>query len=410
MKNKLFLRLAMNNVKRRRKNILNIIVLSFSIIILVVTLSASNSVNEFMYEKLQTAVDFRTILTNTYNMDKTEMVDDLLNIQNITKVYPFISNNGASVKEVSGNKKYNELLLNGEVFLKPYISNVSPEVLVGEEMRENDQAVGIIPKYFTPQKGIDISIVSSGQYFINGEDLIGETMILQYKEYSEGGTQFQHYEFLVGGVYDATISMDSPNTIYLPFNEMLLINKSFQKIDDVHVYAVIVDQYDHLSNVMRDLDINGYPSQLKSQIQGGIPQFIIHMGFLLFFFISTVSLIIIIMNSLNSLRERAGEIAVMKAIGYNNSEIFKLFIIETGIVCILSIFISLIIAALMMFGANIYIDHYFNLYFNELKFSFSDFFSGVTFSFLMGAIILMMIGVVVYTKLIVIHPKIVLRN
>ena len=135
MKNKLFLRLAMNNVKRRRKNILNIIVLSFSIIILVVTLSASNSVNEFMYEKLQTAVDFRTILTNTYNMDKTEMVDDLLNIQNITKVYPFISNNGASVKEVSGNKKYNELLLNGEVFLKPYISNVSPEVLVGEEMR-----------------------------------------------------------------------------------------------------------------------------------------------------------------------------------------------------------------------------------------------------------------------------------
>lgn len=409
LKHQFYFRLAMKYIMRRRKNVLNIFVLSLSIIVMVLTISASNTVNEFMYDKLQTSVDFRTILINTNHMDKMAMEEKLQKIKHIVKIYPYISNNGALVKGLGGEDDPHSRL-NGEVFLKPYISNVSPKVLEGEEMLENDHHVGLIPQYFAPQKGIDISLTNSGLHYLYGEDLIGETLVLQYKEFTETGIQYKNYELLVGGVYDATISMDSPNTIYLPYSEMLLLNESFQKIEDVQVYAVIVDQYNHISDVMRDLQKIGYHPELKSQIQGGIPQFLIHIGFLLFFFISTISLVIITINSLNSLKERAREIAMMKAIGYNDSDILKLFVIETFIVCLISILLSVIVAAIMMFGANLYIDHYFNLYFNDMKFSFINYLRGGMFSFILGGMFLVMIGVVVYSRIIAIHPKLLLRN
>lgn len=205
-----------------------------ALIILTLTICTSNAINAFVSSTLLNTIDHRTLLIYTENdTDKARLMEKLGSDDNVIAVFPWISNNGGDIE-----LQHDGIATAGKIYLKPAIPHASPDVVKGENIRESSSKhVGIIPKTFALDQQVNIDIIrTEKEAFIDGETLIGKDITLKYREYADNdrnnGDEEAHYSdytFTVIGVYDITKTFDSANTVYIPYNDLLALNDSFQK-------------------------------------------------------------------------------------------------------------------------------------------------------------------------------------
>ncbi|MDR4180801.1 FtsX-like permease family protein, partial [Bacillus thuringiensis] len=368
MKIKLYIKLAtVNLLRRRKKNTINILITTIALILLTLTICISNGLNNFIQTKLLNTVDFKTLIVETGTRDdnKEKIYEKFNNHKDIIKIYPWISNNGGEVQI-----EKNQNLTKREIFLKPALDKISPNIVKGNGIYENSKNVALIPTEFSLDPlGYEIGLTKEKNNFLNGADFIGEYITLKYKIYNQTGHTYGEYKFKVVGVYDPTTTFDTPDTFYIPYSDLLNLNTSFQKETNVQNMAVVVNKYENLNNIKSIIEKEKFNVILKSELGDikDIHSYIKMIGFLLLSLTLIISIFNIISNTLESIRERMNEIGILKTVGYLNLDILKCFSIETLFISGLSVLLNLIISGSLLIIIKFLSNKFLTIYFADFK-------------------------------------------
>nr|WP_090885766.1 FtsX-like permease family protein [Evansella caseinilytica] len=128
---------------------------------------------------------------------------------------------------------------------------------------------------------------------------------------------------------------------------------------------------------------------MKSEVGiiGEFSLFIQAIGFTLLFITLTVAIISILLNTLASISERKNEIGVMKAVGYRNADIIKLFLLENTVVSAISLLLSVTVSSLLFLGMRLIVTHFFSIHLQGLVIHGSDVVNSIFVSFIIVLII-----------------------
>ncbi|SLK20422.1 ABC transporter permease [Bacillus toyonensis] len=405
MKIKLYLKLAkVNLLRRRKKNTINILITTIALILLTLTICISNGLNNFIQTKLLNTVDFKTLIVETGTRDdnKEKIYEKLNNHKDVIKIYPWISNNGGEVQI-----EKNQNLTKGEIFLKPALDKISPNIVKGNGISENSKNVALIPtKFSVNHLGYEVGLTKEKTDFLNGEDFIGEYITLKYKIYNETGHTYGEYKFKVIGVYDPTTTFDTPDTFYIPYSDLLDLNTSFQKETNVQNMAVVVNKYENLNNIKSIIEKEKFNVVLKSELGDikDISLYIKIIGFSLLSLTLVISIFNIISNTLESIRERMNEIGILKTVGYLNLDILKCFSIETLFISSLSVLLNLIISGSLLLIIKFFSNKFLTIYFADFKIDINDFILSNIICIILGITIPILSSLISLNKILKIQP------
>ncbi|HDR6289282.1 TPA: FtsX-like permease family protein [Bacillus cereus] len=405
MKIRLYLKLAkVNLLRRRKKNTINILITTIALILLTLTICISNGLNNFLQTKLLDTVDFKTLIVETGTRDdnKEKIYEKLNNHKDVIKIYPWVSNNGGEIQI-----EKNQNLTKGEIFLKPALDKISPNIVKGNAISENSKNVALIPtKFSVNHQGYDVGFTKEKNDFLNGEDFIGEYITLKYKIYTQTGHTYDEYKFKVIGVYDPTTTFDTPDTFYIPYSDLLNLNTSFQKETDVQNMAVVVNKYENLNNIKSIIEKEKFNVALKSELGDikDISLYIKIIGFSLLSLTLIISIFNIISNTLESIRERMNEIGILKTLGYLNLDILKCFSIETLFISSLSVFLNLIISGSLLIITKFLSNKFLTIYFADFKIDINDFILSNMICIILGIIIPILSSIISLNKILKIQP------
>ncbi len=239
------------------------------------------------------------------------------------------------------------------------------EVIAGKTLDESPVFSCIIPHLFYPFKGEDAYV--ENVTYENGEDYLGKVITIKpigkyyetlyHKEDGSGGYVSDwlylpalQYKLKVVGVYNASMAVcGGPDTI-LVSNETgveiqnmalhALKNQGFidafqalQNNPEVHSYTILVDHYDHIAEVQKELErLHVYylphteytlpdSVQLLSAVFTGAGNF-------LTFAILVLAVVNLFLSVSGALADRKGEVGLLKAIGYKDRQVFFCFYLE----------------------------------------------------------------------------------
>lgn len=405
MKIRLYLKLAkINLLRRRKKNTINILITTIALILLTLTICISNGLNNFIQTKLLDTVDFKTLIVETGTRDdnKEKIYEKLNNHKDIIKIYPWVSNNGGEIQI-----EKNQNLTKGEIFLKPSLDKISPNIVKGDPISENSKNVALIPtKFSVNHQGYDVGFTKEKNDFLNGEDFIGEYITLKYKIYNQTGHTYDEYKFKVIGVYDPTTTFDTPDTFYIPYSDLLNLNTSFQKETDIQNMAVVVNKYENLNNIKSIIEKEKFNVVLKSELGDikDISLYIKIIGFSLLSLTLIISIFNIVSNTLESIRERMNEIGILKTLGYLNLDILKCFSIETLFISSLSVFLNLIISGLLLIITKFLSNKFLTIYFADFKIDINDFILSNIICIILGIAIPILSSIISLNKILKVQP------
>ena len=349
--------LAKKNLSRRKKSVIvNSILIFISTVIFVLGLSFTkcfmNSINRAILKN----PSYRTIvLTGVKEEEQDSVIKKIEEDKNIAKVLK----NKEYV--TSANLKTIDNINIGEyVSLNGANENITPQVIAGRNIRDIDVSVCIIPKKVFFYSGKEDF---NKDDYIDGESLIGKKISLEYysRDDSKGSSEINKtflLELEIIGVYNAEEYIMDGNDLFVPFSIISKIENDREEnwIKDPNtIYAgsnmiyAIVNNALNLDESFEKISSLGYRSIIRSTTNTAI---IIVINTVVGIIVGVFLLIVLInitSSTLKSIDERKYEIGMLKAIGYKNRNIQKLFLIENVIIGARAYLIGLIIAIISMY-------------------------------------------------------------
>lgn len=376
---------AFANLKRRKKSLyINIIIMTISLFLLLLIITFSTSVDRYLNKYLFNTLNYRTLNINIfkYQLENIDILEKIAR-EDDRIIDIFKENYGAYVKisnldelKLQNNKdKYF-----GYVSLIPYTKSNKDFIIKGYTIKNNDKNIGIIPKKFYPGS-FNGGFWREDINYIDGESLMGKTVTIEYyaRDYSTEEMKVIKtftYTFKVVGVYDILANENAPYDVLIPINDVEHIirdlntnNLGLAETFNID-YSIVVDDQKNVSDVIAKLVKNGLMGMPKSQLGpfGNISKAIIQSGIIISVVILFIGLIQITLSVLKTIKERVGEIGLLKAIGYQNHQLLIIQVSEMVIIGIISFCLSVILYSIVMVIINKTIYNNFSIYLKQLKF------------------------------------------
>ena len=348
-----YINISIKNIVRNKKNTLKIFSITlFSFILFILTTSLSGSLNDFIKNYILNTIEHRTI-----------MIDY------------------SSVQNINIENKINNLLKNDSSIVEFY--EYEPPIAVDiknskELFNNNDQNVGIIPKNFDPTGTNQVEFKKESINYLDGKDFLGKTMTIEFKNPIDELSGFE-YSFKVIGVYDSINNNDFPSDVYIPYNDLKIINEKYNNMIDEHyidnsndfkTLIALVDNHTSVKNVVNKLRGEGIDAFPKSTVGllNELYKTIIYIGTIISIVIFIISIINISLNHVNDLKKRQSELGMLKAFGYKNRQLKKIIIYESTIINIFSLFIGLVVCKFIFLLLNTIVKNYLSIYMSDLNF------------------------------------------
>lgn len=349
------------NLFRRKKSLIsNLLFLVLLFLIIILTISFQSSLSTYITNSTLNNVDCRSIFVETATHGELEKAMEAVSkIEHVVAVYPqdgHYNMNGMTSFRNNEN-------MDGNIRLRGGDDRFIPKVIKGESFDENQSNVGIIPQRFYPSMKIEsLSTLDKADY-INGDDLIGKWITAEYGEYDYSNfddikvVKKHTYSFKVVGVYDSVSSYCEDSVCFIPIQDVIKINdiangNLYDYVSEPDIFLTVVDKYENAQTVIDTINSNGYIAEIAMTFNTAFGNLIIIVGNIL-----AVILIIIctfnLMFSLNSnVKNRTGEIGLLKCIGYTNKNLYTIIFLELGILVFAAIVISILILLLILFVFN----------------------------------------------------------
>ena len=376
MKSKSYLYLSFKNLLRNKKtNSKNFFILTFSLTLFILTTSMGNCLNKFIKSAILESPEYKSIMIiGDENSDKDTILNILRKNKNIVDFYQYempIAGHVKSPIELFDNTKLNIVLL------KSGFKNSMPSIVKGSLFNSNDKNVGIIPKKFDPTGQIGIDLEKEKANYLNGEDFLGKTITLDIKDSTDDKEVLFKYTFKVVGVYDSVKSMDYPDDIYIPYNDLKNLRNKYAELskestEEVPLtFAALAEDQSNISSIIKEFKSHNIEAFKKSELGflSPLSKIFLYVGGFISIIIFFITLSSIALNNINSLKKRQGEIGMLKSFGYTNRHIKNIIFIEISIINIVGLISSLIISSVILSILNIVVKSKLSIYLSSIYFS-----------------------------------------
>ncbi len=353
---------------RNHKNFYFMLVIGIFSLILLMIFTYQKYMTDIHEKYLNTQLFYREI--SVMPSDITSDVDALFyepirSIPHVLDIYD--SRYGIFYTE---SPTFKEKIYDGVITLK-YGSNATfPKIVEGNIFESNATGVAICSKNFYPSSYNTKDIIGSNDIFLDGEELIGKTFKTESKIYKrvdgdiiENGKYLK--EFKIIGVFDNTVSMDTPNTCYVSGGDIEDIYKHtmLEVNSDVYFpYTVLVDDKNNLGEVGNAINTMGYQADVTSIID---TEYISKLRIIsiVIIIIAIISLLVTIFVYLkkNAL-DNSQEIGLLKAIGYKKWDIIKINMAKMIEMILIPYLLSIFIFEIIFFFIELLFKNYFLYY------------------------------------------------
>lgn len=353
---------------RNHKNFYFMLVIGIFSLILLMIFTYQKYVIDINEKYFNTQLFYREI--SVMPSDITSDVDALFyesirNIPHVLDIYD--SRYSIFYTESSTFKKE---IYDGTITLK-YGSNATfPKIVYGESFESDATGVAICSKNFYPSSYNAKDIIGSNDIFLDGEELIGKTFKTEskiYKRIDEDIVENGKYlkEFKIIGVFDNTVSMDTPSTCYVSGSDIEDIYQHTMLEVNSNVYfpyTVLVDDKDNLGEVGNSINNMGYQADVNTMIDTEyISKLkIISIVIIIITIISIVSAMLVYLKKNNL--DGTKEIGLLKAIGYKKKSIIKINMLKVMEMIFISYLLSIFIFEIIFLLIELLFKNYFLYY------------------------------------------------
>lgn len=377
---KYYLKFSFINVYRNRKSLIkNILFISLAFVIFLVTISITKSLNNFINNYILNSTLHRTVMleySDNYNVDKETLMNKIDNTVSIIDSCEYqvpIGTRIKNTKDLFGIDKYKELSL------KSGYENEMPNIIKGNLFAKNDTNVGIIPSKFYPDGSLGVEFQKENIEFLNGEDFIGKVINTEYEIKDENGNIKKYeYKFKVVGTYDSVETIDTSYDVYIPYNDLKKINDQYkQEFKDsggelVNTMAILVDKPNNVNQVIEILSsLNGVFAFKKATV--GLleitSKIVLYIGIFMSMIVFSIAIINASLTKFNAVRRRYSEFGVMKAFGYNNSNIKNLLIVESILITGIGFVFAYLLSSTLLSISNTVIKNKLSIYMSSFNIS-----------------------------------------
>lgn len=298
------------------------------------------------------------------NVDHVESVDDYAGLQSICAfdILDIQSEDGKT-------DEVDERIKNGNAFtyICGLVGDEKKTVIAGENLDDSPVFSCLVPSMFYPFE--DERGGAKDLDYIDGTSLVGKTITIKgfngnidltynyYNSEEDAGNDYVSLtspEFklkIVGTYYSSVTESGTFFDIYVSRETDLLMTKmaledsgvdlssDYSEVSrwwndpSLHSYYVVVDDYDYWPYVFNQVyemgyDIAGAPTQIIKESTVLMAGLFGTVGRLLTAAILIITIIILIQSSIASIKERKGQIGLLKAMGYKDRQIFLSMCLE----------------------------------------------------------------------------------
>lgn len=405
MKVKNYIQISLCNLLGRKKtNIINLFLMTISLSIILLSTTLYVSLNTFIHQFLLNSLNHRTLLVSTFKLQPNvkEILEEIVaQDENILEIHEELF--GAVVEVADApflNKGIHPFEENDQnlISLIPLKNAHEDFLLTGRFIDPSETHVGIIPQKFYPHTNYEIGYFEDDTQYINGEDLIGEVITVNYhaRDFNTNSMEIIEtfeYPFKVVGTYDILPNIFHPYEVIIPANDLKAILENLENRElglaenYSKVYSIVVNDQKNVPAVISKIEQKGFHARPVATLGpiGDISNLIIISGSILGFIFLIISITNLALTMVKSVKKRTTELGLMKAIGYHNQQITTLISFEALIIGISSLTLSLIIFTLFASVARWIIKNYGSLYMQGLKITLN--FNILVFIILIGLLV-----------------------
>lgn len=349
--------LARTNLSRRKKSvIISSILIVVSMLILILSLSFTNSLNELINKSILNNVSYRTIVVSGgIDSSSDSLIESLKDTEHIIKVMDQNDYSTGTTKFTIDNNE-----VSGNISFMGADSDIHPNIIAGRNIGENEKNVCIVPKSFYPYG--DISNYDKNK-IIDGQELIGKKIDIKYNSYYHMSDKTLIKDtftkkFEIVGVYDNEDSASRIDECYIPFEDIYEIHHTSEEnsivADNVimgksRTVFAIIDNPLNMEYVINELNNSGYSRVMpRSVANTDLVNIVKLVGLLASSVILTIVIFNLIISNIKSINERSYEIGMLKAVGYKDENIRNIIYFENIIIGFVSYIITILIASITM--------------------------------------------------------------
>lgn len=285
----------------------------------------------------------------------------------------------------------------------------------GRWFEENEQQVIILPQILSFNAISEEHLKLDIDYF-DGSDLIGETIEVSYFSYKKLGDHMvknKEYTdtFKVIGVYDNVRANMLSCYAILDYEKIFnMVSNFFSDGEETlyPTYSLMVDDETHVNQVIKELNITlkDFGPNVRVRARPGLGlrmiepfmQLVLFTSFILFFLGFLLQVVLV----KRIIQLRTNEIGTLKAMGYEDSDVNFLMLMEIGIWAIGTFIATILLSLIIMAIGQILIHQKGALFFRDLKLIFSS--RDLIFTFIMLTLLPVLACVVNLKKINAIQP------
>jgi hypothetical protein len=306
----LLFRPALDSFFRKKKIILYIISIAFTIGIIISVLFIRYSIDVTYRNTLVNSISNRKLAafySRESESGKDEALKELASYDYITAIYPAVTPIPARVDD-----KY-------ECFIAAGCDQELPIVRYGSSvMLDNDNSVKVIlPEYMKTENAL-----------IETKNLLNHTVSISYKGLNVGGE--------VAGIY---YNQMLENKIYISLKDMEVFTEYDNDLIDPKSYFIVVDKYSYVQRTMGYLTRHSFSSNIydtsglsQLELYNTLSKVLIASVYAMAFFIFILLRRVIS----NMLQDEQRDFALLKALGYSNRQLFQVVLIMVSALMALS--------------------------------------------------------------------------
>ncbi len=324
--------------RAKSKNLLYLALISFCIFFLSIAYNLASAYYFSIDRNLNIVPEYRSFALEINNQEANkslgEWVSELKQYGSITEAYEYFGPIDVGL-EREGFKS--NILLNAGDSLH------IPKITLGRGFSEHEEEVAaIVPSRLIIQD-------SDGFKEIETKEYIGETLTVTYPSIEN----IQSYlELKVIGIYQAKADSEE-NRFYIPLSNYYMLVKSQSagienkgpEVKSNYSLIVVIDDYRNFDPTVQALNKNSAFSVILSEdnmLDTNLIAAIKAISLIMFLIIIIITFFTIRVVIDASIHDRSREIALFKAIGYNNRHIFYMIFTEAIILSSISCIVALI--------------------------------------------------------------------
>lgn len=335
------LSIAIKDIFRKRfKTVIFTLIISTCISALILSYSMNTAMNNAIDTNMVNSLASREIFVAVNNSEGKSYDDYLQYIRTL----PHIEDVYKYIPEINAEVHNEELLLQGEYSINSGPEKYFPRSVAGRNFSEEEKNVSIIPEKLYINNGS-----SMGMKIIQGKSLIGKTIEFSYKNETDSSKYI--YTCKVVGIYRNQLG-DSVNKIYIPLNDMYKIctDSGKYKSSSNLLLTAIVDKQQSVETAINEIsstnNISAKLSHPQNKNELGVYEKVSKVSKYMVYSILIFLLLMLYICVTNMAVDNNKQVALYKALGYNNKHIFHIAFSESLIISIMGYIVGIVIAAL----------------------------------------------------------------